>query len=357
MAAFSVKDLMSPMSKIEKTLEETNKTTKDILEVVTGISSAMSYFEVITTQLDTISTQLAALIKRKAAEKAIDKIKSRAEKSSSVKEGVALLGALGVSVKSFSQGLLIFALVPKSVSKNLADAITDITSALEKTKDTKKALKNAQLLGDVGEALFVFTGMIALSTPAMIIGLVAIPMAVLEINMFLNLLSKQYSTKDTTNALKNVALLCDVGVGLFAFFGLIALSTPLLIVNALLIPLAALEINMFFNLIAGRGRDKQLKEGIENSIKLGLVGVNLLEFMATALLAGMLAIPTMVTLPAIWLTTWAITKITSAAGKNAGNIAKGSLALIAAGIALTTLGISLLIFSVALILIYSLYDM
>ena len=30
MAAFSVKDLMSPMSKIEKTLEETNKTTKDI---------------------------------------------------------------------------------------------------------------------------------------------------------------------------------------------------------------------------------------------------------------------------------------------------------------------------------------
>lgn len=349
MAAFSVKDLMSPMSKIEKTLEETNKTTKDILEVVTGISSAMSYFEVITTQLGNISNQLASLVKRKTAEKAIDKIKSKSEKNSSIKEGVELLGALGVSVKNFSQGLLIFTLVPKTVSKKLATAITDITSALEKTKDTKEALKNAQLLGDIGEALFVFTGMIALSTPAMIVGLVAIPMAVLEINMFLNLLSKQYSTKDTKNALENVALLCDVGIGLFAFFGYIALSAPLMVVDALLIPLAALEINMFVNLIAGRGRDKQLKEGIENSLKLGLVGVNLLEFMGTALLAGILAVPTMITLPAIWLTTWAITQIMSSAGKKAGHIAKGSLVLAAAGVALISLGISLLIFSVALI--------
>jgi len=349
MAAFSVKDLMSPMSKIEKTLEETNKTTKDILEVVTGISSAMSYFEVITTQLGNISNQLASLVKRKTAEKAIDKIKSKSEKNSSIKEGVELLGALGVSVKNFSQGLLIFTLVPKTVSKKLADAITDITSALEQTKDTKEALKNAQLLGDIGEALFVFTGMIALSTPAMIIGLVAIPMAVLEINMFLNLLSKQYSTKDTKNALENVALLCNVGIGLFAFFGYIALSAPLMVVDALLIPLAALEINMFVNLIAGRGRDKQLKEGIENSLKLGLVGVNLLEFMGTALLAGILAVPTMITLPAIWLTTWTITKIMSSAGKKARHIAKGSLVLAAAGVALISLGISLLIFSVALI--------
>lgn len=288
MAAFSVKDLMSPMSKIEKTLEDTSKTTKSILEVVTGISEKMSYFAAITTRLDKISTQLAALVKRKASEKALEKIKARSNKNSSIKEGVELLGALGVSVKNFSEGLLIFALVPKSVSEKLAQSITKIANSLNNVENAKDALKTAQLLGDVGKALFVFTGMIAL-------------------------------------------------------------TAPLIIADALLIPLIALEINMFVNLIAGRGRDKQLKEGIENSLKLGLVGVNLLEFMGTVLLAGILAVPTMITLPAIWLTTLAITQIMSSAGKKAGHIAKGSLVLAAAGVALISLGISLLIFSVAII--------
>ena len=350
MASFSLKDLMSPMSKIEKTLEDTNTTTKSILTVVTGMADSMTYLEVITTQLDTITSQLSTLLKRKAIEKIKDKVSAVQSRSGgSIKEGMKLLEALGVSVTSFSKGLLVFAVVPNKTAKRLASDVKSITDVLSEIKNIKETLQTAQKLGEVGEALFVFSGMIALSLPAMLINAVAIPIAVTEINLFLNMLSSRYALKQTQDSLKNVAMLYEVGVGMFAFFGYIALSAPLLAVDALLIPLAALEINMFVNMIAGRGKDKALKEGIENSLKLGLVGVNLLEFMATALLAGLLAIPTMITLPALWLTTWTITKIMSIAGKNSLSILKGSGALAVAGLALTGLSLSLLIFSVALI--------
>lgn len=350
MASFSLKDLMSPMSKIEKTLEDTNTTTKGILTVVTGMADSMTYLEVITTQLDTITSQLSTLLKRKAIEKIKDKVSAvQSRGGGSIKEGMKLLEALGVGVTSFSKGLLIFAVVPNKTAKRLASDVKSITDVLSEIKNIKETLQTAKTLGEVGEALFVFSGMIALSLPAMLINAVAIPIAVTEINLFLNMLSSKYALKQTQDSLKNVAMLYEVGVGMFAFFGYIALSAPLLIADALLIPLAALEINIFVNMIAGRGKDKALKEGIENSLKLGLVGISLLEFMSTALLAGLLAIPTMITLPALWLTTWTITKIMSMAGKNSLSILKGSGALAVAGLALIGLSLSLLIFSVALI--------
>lgn len=350
MASFSLKDLMSPMSKIEKTLEDTNTTTKSILTVVTGMADSMTYLEAITTQLNTISSQLSTLLKHKAIEKLKDKVsEGRSAGGGSIKEGMKLLEALGVSVKSFSKGLLVFAVVPNKTAKRLASDVKSITDVLSKIDNIKETLQTAQMLGEVGKALFVFSGLVALSLPAMLINVVAIPIAVTEINMFLNMLSSRYALKRTQDSLKNVAMLYEVGVGMFAFFGYIALSAPLLVVDALLIPLAALEINMFVTMIAGRGKNKALKEGIENSLKLGLVGVNLLEFMATALLAGLLAIPTLVTLPALWLTTWAITRIMSIAGKNSLSILKGAGALTLAGLALVGLSLSLLLFSVALI--------
>lgn len=459
MGSVSLKDLMSPMLKIEKSLENIEDTSKNIFAAITRCENKLSYLESITAQLNNISTTLTSLLKKGSGANLF-----QGKENKSIKEGLSVLNALGVGVKSYSSGLLMFAFVPKNVSTKLANSITAVINSLTDVNDIEKAEKSAKILGDIGESILIFYKNIAKSAPLLLLDIAIIPLATAELNLFIKLLSKDINKKDVADSIKNIALIGDVGKGvisffglitlalpviitgtfilplmaaglhaftkiistddtdnikesinvslllsksaksifaffslvtlsapfvivgtaiiplvafginmfvnslsnnisdkksksllenavllgkvglsLFAFFGLITLSAPLIAANMILIPLAALEIKIFIESISNNNKD--ITEGIQNSLKLGLLGLNLLAFMGTALMAGIIAVPLMVTLPAMWLTMFVVSKMFSLYGGRSGvKIRQGAAVAGLVSLSLLGFGASLLLF-------------
>ena len=284
----SLKDFASPMSKIEKTLEDTNKTTKSILTVVTGVSERLAALELITTQLDTVINQLSALSKKKDNNRYSEKLTSffSSKKNTSVKDGIEILRLLGISVNEFSKGLIMFSFVPKRSSERLK---TDITNVIEALTDV-----------------------------------------------------------DTKNLEKNVDTLGEVGKSIFKFLGYIALSGPVAIAASISVPFVCMTVNMFFKTLSGKVVEQNAKDALKNVIQLGLVGKNILLFMTTMALAGVVAIAAAVSIPVVLLTIWTFSKIMTIVGKSSMSMRKGALALDEAAVSLSLLGLSLFAFSLAI---------
>ena len=135
MAKFSPSDLLSPMKKMEKSLDEINQNTAALVSVVSGVSDTMGqYLEIITTQLDNIDKNLTKLVRTLSGKTATQKIKNvvagAKEKvqvpSAGVKNGVALFKEFGIGAKEFSKAMLLFMLVPQKTGDKFKKVLTNV---------------------------------------------------------------------------------------------------------------------------------------------------------------------------------------------------------------------------------------
>ena len=288
MAAFSPKDLMSPMKKMEAALEEIKDSTEQLVGLVTGVC------EVTGGGLTSISESVASIadtltaINRKMDVMAVIKKKDKGEDSEGpgekLKKGVELFKTFGIGIKDFALGMLMFRFVPEKTAENLTNSVQKIAEALAEVD--KQTFDNAAKLGEVGQGIFKFTGWMLLSALLVIPALIAIPLIALEIWLFSQLLGGKEMNERLGRAINNVTMLAEVGWGLFVFEGLVVL-------------------------------------------------------------AGLLAIPAVIVLPLIWLTVWATSKMLGMLAKNSAQIVEGTLALVAMAAGLIVFSIGILLFGLA----------
>lgn len=229
MAKFSPSDLLSPMKKMEKSLDEINQNTAALVSVVSGVSDTMGqYLEVITTQLDNIDKNLTKLVKTLSGKAATQKIKDvvtgAKEKvqapSAGVKNGVALFKDFGIGAKEFSKAMLLFMLVPQKTGDKFKKVLTNVLEGIKTVK--KEDVEKAEKFGKVGKAIFQFVGWVALA------GLVAIPAAIVTpiikfcikgmIKVFVLLKEHEEDIKKGTDVLNDISIALGIfSIGMLAF--------------------------------------------------------------------------------------------------------------------------------------------
>lgn len=285
MAKFTPQDLMNPMQKIASALEDVKKDTSAILEIVSG-STQNTYNSLISIEqnVEIITETLLNISKKMKLSSTFKKNNAEGGIGRNTKEGIELFKNFGIGVKEFSIGMFVFSKVPDETTTNFVSSITTIIDALSKAD--KQAFVNAERLGAVGKSIFQFTGYILLAA------LLAVPAAVA-------------------------------------------------------MPIIALEIWLFGVLLGGKEMQKNLSSAVKTTVQLAEVGWSIFAFEGIVALAGLLAVPAALLLPAIWLTVWGMTKILGTLTKNAGDVVLGSIVLTAMGISLAAFSISLLLFGAA----------
>ena len=201
MAAITLKDLMDPLTKIERAAEQTNEKLDMLIAVSTGGSNGggqMAIIDELKTQTMLLqeiaantrdeaqysSRNLANFMFTRAHRKELLKT-LRAQNAAGGGAGggggdanaegnATLLKALGVSSMKTAMGMLLWAIVPKKGVDKFTDFIERTFTKLAE-QDNKKVSEGIDNLNFMGNAIFNFAKKLALATPLLIIGALGIP--------------------------------------------------------------------------------------------------------------------------------------------------------------------------------------
>ena len=302
MAAITLKDLMDPLTKIEKSAEMTNEKLDMLIAVSTGGSDGGGQMAIIDelnkqtllleqiaentrkTDLNTNRSLTNFLLTRIHHKKLLKTIEDsggigggggRGGGGDANAEGNAtLLKALGVSSLKTAMGMILWAIVPKRGIDKFTDFIERTFTKLAE-QDNKKVAEGIENLEMMGSAIFNFAKKLAIATPLLIIGALGIPVlyltALLVTPLFLILGMGERQIQKGAAALESVgASLIKFALGLASF----ALVTALVMMGgpALMLGMVA-SIVLIGGAVALLGLvDKTVKKG---SVALAVMGLAL----------------------------------------------------------------------------------
>ena len=367
MAAITLKDLMDPLTKIERAAEQTNEKLDMLIAVSTGGSNGggqMAIIDELQTQTMLLqeiaantrdeaqysSRNLANFMFTRAHRKELLKT-LRAQNSAGGAGGgggdanaegnATLLKALGVSSMKTAMGMLLWAIVPKKGVDKFTDFIERTFTKLAE-QDNKKVSEGIDNLNFMGNAIFNFAKKLALATPLLIIGALGIPVlyltTLLVTPLFLILGMGEKKIESGANALESMgAALLKFSGGLAVF----ALVTALIMMGgpALFLGMAA-SIVLVGGAVALLGLvEKQVDKGSGALAVMGLaLGVFGLGYMVFALTVAATA-PTMEAIGLQFLILGGMGIVFALAGLVFSQILQGALSFATIGLGLLVFGI------------------
>jgi len=386
MAAVTLKDLMSPLSKIEAYANETNESIKKIEEfIVQGMGNSSNGGDALSAQiLATSQQQLVSLrniefilgrqleVQAQEAEQsksfafarlrqnAVDRIfgnkdsknleliaKASTSKSSGTDKGAGKIkgsGAqalkdLGMGALLTGKAMLLWTIVPKKAVDKFLDFVVKSFEKFEQF-DVKKVQKGIDALDSMGGAIMKFATALALSTPLILVGLIGLPILIPTLfimgGVFYLLGGKKFSKriKRGSRALTVMAeglLAFGIGLAVAALASMIVLMQPAVLIG---MTLSILLIGGAVSLLGSKKMSKNIKRGAGT---LSIIGLGLVVFgLGYALFAA--AFPSTVGIGDILIQSITILGIGTAialVGKfGVNNILQGALSLAVNGIGL-----------------------
>lgn len=389
MAAVTLKDLMSPLSKMEAYANETNQSIKKIEEFIvqgmgrSGGGDALNAQILATSkaQLDTLKSiegilshsnflhfqnndrqssfafkaardrltarlfatkdsknlELIAKSSQNKGESGGDAGKGGKEKIKG--NGAQALKDLGMGALLTGKAMLIWSIVPKKAVNKFLDFVVDSFERFEKF-NVKKVQKGIDALDSMGGAIMKFAKALALATPLILVGLIGLPILIPTLfimgGVFSLLGSKKFSQNIKRGA-RSIDIMGDAilsfSLGLAAF----ALTTYFIIMQpAILVGMVA-SLLLIGGTVAILGNKKVAKNIRRGAGSLVILGLGLAVFgLGYAVFAS--AFPSTVTIGDILIQSAAILGIGAAAalvGKfGLSNILQGALALAVNGLGL-----------------------
>ena len=279
MAAVTLKDLMDPLTKIEKSAEQTNAKLDALIEMQTAGSGGGGLEQAIVDQLSAQTTLLQLIEKNTQGGTGLSNLFSRSkpDKKAAATAGETL-NLLGVGAKSTATGMLLWMLVPKKTITKFTMFVQDSFEALANS-DAKKAKEGIEVLDLMGGAILKFSKALALSALLLIPGMIAMPFLLASIVVMggamalLGVMGKRINKG--SKALDRMGdAIKSFGIGLALF----AVSTMfILLVPAVLIGMVAslVLIGGAVALLGGKKMSKRIRKG---SLSLLIMGVALIPF-------------------------------------------------------------------------------
>lgn len=352
MAAFSPKDLMNPMKKMEASLEDIKNDSKEVLTVITGYTTGVGETLVsIKEDVSAIRKVLDTFLTKYTATRRLDKIKRIASKNKedegsetkklTAKEGVELFKTLGIATKDFAIGMFMFKFVPKKSADNLDYILKSLITTLTDTDD--KTLDKAKELGEIGKGLFQFSAYMLLAAPLALGATIAMPAIALEVWVFSHLFGSQSMQKRLTIATASLKQLNVGAASLFKFELAFVLAGMLAISAITAMPAVVASIWVFGMLLGSKYLSVKVQTANKTLQALEKTGRSLLIFEGFLALAGLASIVTFATLPfftATMLTTIGLLWLLSATQKITEEGAK----------TLNKLAVTFILFSISMVI-------
>jgi len=330
MAAVTLKDLMSPLSKIEAYSKETSESVKRIEDfIVKGMGSAGSADATSAAILSVSQQQLSVLqnirsligqhlsvamrheegsrsfagdsirqalrdrilgnrdsknleiLAKNAANKSSGKDKTINKKSSGKIDGkaAAALKELGYGALLTGKAMLVWSIVPKRAVNKFLDFVVNSFERFE-SFNTKKVQKGVDALDSMGDAIIKFAAGLALATPLILIGLVGLPILIPTLFIMggvFSLLGNKKFSKNIRKGARSVDRMGDailsfgIGMAAFALTTYFILKQPAILLGMVL---SLVLIGGAVALLGTKAMSKKVRRGSLNLLIMGAaVGV------------------------------------------------------------------------------------
>ncbi len=279
MAAVTLKDLMDPLTKIEKSAEQTNAKLDALIEMQTAGSGGGGLEQAIVDQLSAQTTLLQLIEKNTQGGTGLSRLFSRSkpDKKAAATAGETL-NLLGVGAKSTATGMLLWMLVPKKTITKFTMFVEDSFEALANSKP-KKAKKGIEVLDLMGGAILKFSKALALSALLLIPGMLAIPFLLTSIVVMggamalLGAMGKRINKgSKTLDRMGDAIKSFGIGLALFAVSTMFILLAPVVLIGMVA---SLVLIGGAVALLGGKKMSKRIKKG---SLSLLILGVALIPF-------------------------------------------------------------------------------
>ena len=279
MAAVTLKDLMDPLTKIEKSAEQTNAKLDALIEMQTAGSGGGGLEQAIVDQLSAQTTLLQLIEKNTQGGTGLSRLFSRSkpDKKAAATAGETL-NLLGVGAKSTATGMLLWMLVPKKTITKFTMFVQDSFEALANS-NPKKAKKGIEVLDLMGGAILKFSKALALSALLLIPGMLAIPFLLTSIVVMggamalLGAMSKRINKgSKTLDRMGDAIKSFGIGLALFAVSTMFILLAPVVLIGMVA---SLVLIGGAVALLGGKKMSKRIRKG---SLSLLIMGVALIPF-------------------------------------------------------------------------------
>ena len=279
MAAVTLKDLMDPLTKIEKSAEQTNAKLDALIEMQTAGSGGGGLEQAIVDQLSAQTTLLQLIEKNTQGGTGLSSLFSRSkpDKKAAATAGETL-NLLGVGAKSTATGMLLWMLVPKKTITKFTMFVQDSFEALANS-DPKKAKEGIEVLDLMGGAILKFSKALALSALLLIPGMLAMPFLLASIVVMggamalLGAMSKRINKgSKALDRMGDAIKSFGIGLALFAVSTMFILLVPQVLIGMVA---TLLLIGGAVALIGGKKMSKRIRKG---SLGLLILGVALIPF-------------------------------------------------------------------------------
>ncbi len=337
MAAVTLKDLMDPLTKIEKSAEQTNAKLDALIEMQTAGSGGGGLEQAIVDQLSAQTTLLQLIEKNTQGGTGLSNLFSRSkpDKKAAATAGETL-NLLGVGAKSTATGMLLWMLVPKKTITKFTMFVQDSFEALANS-DAKKAKEGIEVLDLMGGAILKFSKALALSALLLIPGMLAMPFLLASIVVMggamalLGAMGKRINKgSKTLDRMGDAIKSFGIGLALFAVSTMFILLVPQVLIGMVA---SLILIGGAVALLGGKKMSKRIRKG---SLSLLIMGVALIPF-SLGVLAFSFATKgaTFMDVLIQGATILAIGGATALVGKmGISNILQGALALVVNGLGL-----------------------
>jgi len=308
MAAVTLKDLMSPLSKMEAYSKETSESDKRIEDfIVKGMGSAGSADATSAAILSVSQQQLSVLqnirsllgqhlsvamrheeiARLSAGDNMRQQIRDRilGNRDSSGSSGkidgkaAAALKELGYGALLTGKAMLVWSIVPKKAVNKFLDFVVNSFERFE-SFNTEKVQKGINALGSMGDAITKFAAGLALATPLILIGLVGLPILIPTLfimgGVFSLLGNKKFSQNIRRGArsvdrMGDAILSFGIGMAAFALTTYFILKQPGILAGMVL---SLVLIGGAVALLGTKAMSKSVRRGSLNLIIMGAaVGV------------------------------------------------------------------------------------
>ena len=279
MAAVTLKDLMDPLTKIEKSAEQTNAKLDALIEMQTAGSGGGGLEQAIVDQLSAQTTLLQLIEKNTQGGTGLSNLFSRSkpDKKAAATAGETL-NLLGVGAKSTATGMLLWMLVPKKTITKFTMFVQDSFEALANS-DPKKAKEGIEVLDLMGGAILKFSKALALSALLLIPGMLAMPFLLASIVVMggamalLGVMGKRINKgSKALDRMGDAIKSFGIGLALFAVSTMFILLVPQVLIGMVA---TLLLIGGAVALIGGKKMSKRIRKG---SLGLLILGVALIPF-------------------------------------------------------------------------------
>ena len=279
MAAVTLKDLMDPLTKIEKSAEQTNAKLDALIEMQTAGSGGGGLEQAIVDQLSAQTTLLQLIEKNTQGGTGLSRLFSRSkpDKKAAATAGETL-NLLGVGAKSTATGMLLWTLVPKKTITKFTMFVQDSFEALANS-NPKKAKKGIEVLDLMGGAILKFSKALALSALLLIPGMIAMPFLLASIVVMggamalLGAMSKRINKgSKALDRMGDAIKSFGIGLALFAVSTMFILLMPAIMIGMVA---SLVLIGGAVALLGGKKMSKRIRKG---SMSLLILGVALIPF-------------------------------------------------------------------------------